>query len=301
MTEAYHSGEIAIQERVGVRDEALLNGRVIAREIPIAARPFVRQQATVALGWTDGAGNPWASLVVAEPGFASSNEAGTAVTLELPEPSVALMTALDGGRAASALGLVFIDLSTRRRLRANGMVTRAIAGVLRLDVEQAYPNCPKYIQRRERVEAGTPQSGPAVSTGEGVPDDLSAWLARTDTAFVASAGPGGSIDCSHRGGRAGFMHLDGQEVHVPDYAGNSMFCTLGNMLVEPRAGLALVDFTTRRQLHLTGDVTLEVSSSHDGETGRAWRLRPRAWAVSPLPAAVAWRLVDESPFNPPIA
>ncbi|MGE0460796.1 MAG: pyridoxamine 5'-phosphate oxidase family protein [Vicinamibacterales bacterium] len=304
MTEPYHRGEIAVQELAGERAQAVLNGRVISNAIPAPARAFVRQQAAVAIGWLDASGDPWASFVVGEPGFVSCDEDGAVVTMHTSGPAAAFARFEDTVRPGDALGMLVIDLATRRRLRVNGVVERSAAGELRVLVEQAYANCPKYIQRRERVEAAPGQPASAVVRSAGAPPDLSGWLARTDTAFVASIGPDGRIDCSHRGGRGGYMRLEGDAVLVPDYPGNSMFCTLGNMFVESRAGLVLVDFEARQQLHLSGDAWVEVAGpdriGRTAGTGRWWRLRPVGWAVSPLPDTTGWRLVDESPFNPPL-
>ncbi len=296
MSEFYHRGEIAVQELTGARDEAILNGRVISTVIPPAARAFVGQQRTVAVGWCESSGDPWAALVVDAPGFATCDHGGTIVTLQTTGAGLASPAGRQALRETSAIGLLFIDLATRRRLRVNGLVQPSPAGSLRVLVEQAYANCPKYIQRRARVEADTVTPAETRTTGTGDPPDLPAWLSRTDTAFVASVGPEGRVDCSHRGGPRGFMRQAGEVVHVPDYPGNSMFCTLGNMTVDPRAGLVLVDFEARRQLHLTGHATLDLTP-----TGRSWTLRPRRWAISPLAGVDRWDLVDESPFNPPVA
>ena len=100
------------------------------------------------------------------------------------------------------------------------------------------------------------------------------------------------------------MRMDGDAVLVPDYPGNSMFCSLGNMVVEPRAGLVLVDFEAQQQLHLSGDASVEMERADlrelTGGSGRWWRLRPRQWAVSPLAGAAGWHLVEESRFTPPV-
>lgn len=305
MTESYHRGEIAAQELAGQRSQAVLNGRVISSAVPAPARPFVGQQSYVAIAWLDTSGDPWASLVVGEPGFASCDEGGTVVTIRGPGNAIDPEAIHAGIRSADAIGLLFIDLATRRRLRVNGVVERSSDRELRVAVEQAFPNCPKYIQRRERVDAATVVSLATPSRGLGAPADLRAWLSRADTAFVASVGPEGRVDCSHRGGRGGYMRMDGGAVIVPDYPGNSMFCSLGNMMVEPRAGLVLVDFAARQQLHLSGDASVEMArtdrAARTGGSGHWWTLRPRKWAVSPLAGATHWRLVDESPFNPQLA
>lgn len=302
MTQSYHPGEIAVQELAGERSQAILNGRVFSPVIPLAARRFLSEQSCAAMGWLDAEGAPWASLAVGAPGFASCDDDGTTVTLQALAAGLPLGPTHDEISKSASLGLLFIDLATRRRLRVNGVITRATPEALRVRVEQAFANCPKYIQRRERLDAGARDTSTAIVTGHGAPPDLATWLARTDTAFVASVGPEGRLDCSHRGGRRGFMGVDGDAVVVPDYPGNSMFCSLGNMMVEPCAGLVLVDFDARQQLHLSGDVSVTMTST-DGSGGidactRRWTLRPRQWAVSPLAGASGWRLVDESPFNP---
>lgn len=304
MAEIYHRGEIAVQQRAGERDQAILNGRVISNVIPAPARPFVSLQAGVAIGWLDAAGDPWASLVVGEPGFASCDEQGTHVTIRTSGLETDFGPFRAGVRTTDAIGMLVIDLATRRRLRVNGVVERSAADELRVAVEQAYPNCPKYIQKRERVEAAGAAPPATLLRGSGAPPDLHTWLSLTDTAFVASVGPDGRIDCSHRGGRRGYLRMDDDAVLVPDYPGNSMFCTLGNMTVVPHAGLVLVDFEARQQLHLSGDADVEVPetdpSALTAGSARWWKLRPRRWAVSPLGSTAAWRLVDESPFNPPV-
>lgn len=304
MAEPFHSGEIAVQARAGERSEAVLNGRVISHVIPAPARSFVGQQSQLAIGWLDRNGKPWASFVVGERGFAASDAYGSVLTIQLPRGSASFPGA--DVHPGDKVGLLFIELSSRRRLRVNGAIQEASAQVLHVAVEQAFPNCPKYIQRRERSDPAPPATASVSASGVGVPPNLDEWLSRTDTAFVASVGPGGNLDCSHRGGRRGFMRFDGSAVIVPDYPGNSMFCTLGNMEVVPRAGLTLVDFEARRQLLLSGDTRLHVDATQSidpdgGGSARFWTLTPRAWAVLALPDSAGWRLVDESPFNPPIA
>lgn len=302
MTLSYHPGEIAVQELAGERSQAILNERAFSPVIPLAARRFLSEQSSAAMGWLDAEGAPWASLAVGAPGFASCDNDGTTVTLQAPATGLLLGPTHDAISESASLGLLFIDLATRRRLRVNGVITHATPAALRVRVEQAFANCPKYIQRRERFDTGARDPSTAIATGHGAPPDLATWLARTDTAFVASVGPEGRLDCSHRGGRRGFMGVDGDAVIVPDYPGNSMFCSLGNMMVEPRAALVLVDFDARQQLHLSGDVSVTMTGT-DGSRGvdacaRRWTLRPRQWAVSPLAGVSEWRLVDESPFNP---
>ena len=67
---------------------------------------------------------------------------------------------------------------------------------------------------------------------------------RADTFFIATASEG--VDVSHRGGKPGFVRVaerDGRTVLTfPDFSGNFYFNTLGNLLLDPRAGMVFVDW-----------------------------------------------------------
>jgi len=81
-----------------------------------------------------------------------------------------------------------------------------------------------------------------------------------------------------------------------------MYCTLGNMQLTPRAGIVLVDFDRRQQLHLTGEVSVTMQPAGAADAAdtcpRRWTLRSQQWVVSPLAGPEGWHLVDASPFNP---
>jgi predicted pyridoxine 5'-phosphate oxidase superfamily flavin-nucleotide-binding protein len=307
MTEPFHEGELEIQVRAGERDKAVLNGRVIGDAIPAGARLFLAQQAYCAVGWVDGDAHVWTSLLVAEPGFARSEAEGRIVALDIGAGSdVKLWAERSHITEETQLAMLFIELGTRRRLRVNGVVAERSSDTLRVSVAEAYPNCPKYIQRREvfvSPETGSnADAAPPHERGSGAPADLDAWLAMTDTMFVASSHPDGRVDCSHRGGEPGFLKRSGHDIMIPDYAGNSMFGTLGNFALNPQGGLSLIDFGNKRQLQLTGDVALLFdvpdADGDTGGTGRWWRFTPTEWVVMPLPGGLGWKLVDNSPYNP---
>ncbi|XLM22644.1 pyridoxamine 5'-phosphate oxidase family protein, partial [Chromobacterium piscinae] len=57
---------------------------------------------------------------------------------------------------------------------------------------------------------------------------------------------------SHRGGKPGFVKIDGDTLTIPDFAGNGYFNTLGNLLRHPRAGLLFIDFSSGDTLQLAG-------------------------------------------------
>ncbi len=310
MRDPFHDGERAIQEQTGERDIALINGQMIADRIPAAAKVFLTQQRYCLLGGAAADGDLWALLVCGEPGFARTDEARQTLHLRIDDrlgvfartPPLAML------REGDPLGLLFIELATRRRLRVNGRCSHPGADEWVIAIDQANPLCPKYIQRRqpvERVAASASDAAPAdatIDSGQALTEALVEWITTADTFFVASAHSDGSADVSHRGGRPGFVRHQAGVLRIPDYPGNSMFNTLGNFAVNPRAGLSFIDFDGNRQLQMTGDVRLDLAAGaadpDTGGTGRWWEFRPRQWFVSPLNLPLAWTFVDASPFNP---
>jgi uncharacterized protein len=300
--DVYHDGETAVQERLGLRDVALMNAGGIATAIPAAAIAFVAKQRLCALAWTDKAGYPWAQLISDRPGYMSKSDAA-ALDMHLSEDTEASLawSPLAAAEEGDPIAFLVIDLSTRRRLRGSGKLSKRSPGCLTIAVEQAYPNCPKYIQRRKGEEL---EFSPAqhVSSGQFITNELHRLILGADTFFVASTHPDGSADASHRGGPVGFLRIRDGAIHVPDYHGNAMFNTLGNMTLNPRAGLSIIDFNADHQVMLTGKVEIVFDRSDEvdvtGGTGRWWVFSPKQWVIVPLGLPMAWQFIDASPFNP---
>ncbi|MDE2154795.1 MAG: pyridoxamine 5'-phosphate oxidase family protein [Xanthomonadaceae bacterium] len=302
-TSPYHVGELRVQQRTGETGPASLNGRNIAPHVPAPARGFVTQQDMVLLGTADPQGHLWATMVTGRSGFAGVSDDLAEVRVRIEDPNKVLekSAALRGLQANDSIAMLFIELSTRRRLRVNGMLTRADSAALEMHVEQSYAACPKYIQRRKPVEAGHLHP---VADGDGT-DSLAALVSlieRADTLFIASAGPDGLLDVSHRGGRAGFAEWHDGALCIPDYAGNSMFNTLGNLEVDTRAGICIPDFERSYQWLLTGRACgqFEVEGTEDQTGGTLRRIKfvPVEWVRLPFNTARMWAFVDSSPFNP---
>lgn len=301
----FHPGERLVQERTGERATALINARNVSPHIPAPARAFVSQQRWCVIGAADAAGAVWASLLIGEPGFVQASDDLASLHLALDDPQHRLQSTapLDGLQAGQSVALLLIELQTRRRLRVNGHVALASAGSLDVAVGQAFPVCPRYIQKRQ-PEANGPadETSPALSAAGAELDMVADWITTADTLFVASLGPAGEADVSHRGGRPGFVQRRGQMLRIPDYNGNSMFNTLGNLAVGSRFGLVLPDFDGARQLQLSGHarVCFDVAedSEHTGGTGRWIEFTVESWRITPLNQALRWRFVEASPFNP---
>lgn len=253
MPGAFHRGELAVQDRLGVREQAAKIARSIHEAVPPAARAFLEQRPFVVLATADRGSRPWASVLTGPPGFASV-PSPTEVQLDAaPAAGDPLGANLESSRFA---GMLAIDLATRRRMRVNGALERRGERSIVIRVQQVYANCPKYIQRRA-VEGEEPgRAARPVSRARGLTEEQRNWLRGADTCFLATVNPDEGADASHRGGPPGFIVVEGDRLLLPDYAGNMMYNTLGNIARHPRAGLLVPDFRTGAVLQLTGRASI---------------------------------------------
>lgn len=305
MSTPYHEGEAAVQRRANEVASAERNGVVIASTITRGASAFLRQQPMAVFGSQDEGGRLWASMVIGNPGFLEPSDDGRSLRILLGDagrhPSEPLWRNIT---TDAPIGMLVIDLGSRRRLRINGRAS-ATADQLLVEVDEAYPNCPKYIQRRHLRRLGSRISLVADAAHHGVMLDPErvALIRRADTFFVASRHPTRNADVSHRGGNPGFVQaLDVSTLRIPDYPGNSMFNTLGNLALNPRAGLVFPDFErgTVVQLSGTGEILWDQADPNQvsGGTGRFWDFHVERWLETQIPDAIAWELLDRSPYNP---
>lgn len=303
----YHEGELTIQQRAQESHIAQRNGVVIADTIMRGALAFIRQQPMAILGSQDNEGRLWASLLFGNPGFLDPANDGRSLRILLVEADRQPADPLWRNIAANPqIGMLVIELGSRRRLRVNGRASLEGDQVL-LEVEEAYPNCPKYIQRRyvRRLESDSSFTAGEAQQGVAIDPERKVLIRRADTFFVATAHTSHGTDASHRGGNPGFVKvLDEFTLRVPDYRGNSMFNTLGNLALNPHVGLVFPDFENRRVLQLTG--TAEIlwdqadAAGESGGTGRFWDFHGEHWLETQLPNSIASELLDYSPYNPKI-
>lgn len=276
----WHAGERALQERLGVAERMDAAGRRVIRDyMPDQHRTFYRQLPFLLLGAVDADGAVWATLLEGSPGFATS-----------PDPRTLRIDALPGGGdpagagtlLGASVGLLGIELHTRRRNRMNGRITRHDGAGFEVAVEHSFGNCPQYIQTRAfsfATPPGAHHEGPALRATS-LDAEARAAITAADTFFVASYvdvdddASRRAVDVSHRGGKPGFVRVDGEALTIPDFAGNLHFNTLGNFLVNPRAGLLFIDFERGDLLQLSGRVELvlegiEIDTFQGAE--RLWR------------------------------
>lgn len=307
----FHEGEQLAQLRAGVAGKLEGPGRRMIRAyMPDEHRELFEKLPYFFVGAVDDEGWPWATMLTGSAGFVRTPDEHTLAIVARPLDDDPVAPLLTEGRAAGALG---IELATRRRNRANGVITAANEQGFSLSVRQSFGNCPQYIQVRRPLDepptATAPDRATADATAEAITDAITdatldagahaapdrtsasaspsasprryerlldeaaiALIERADTCFLASATAGApsepshGVDVSHRGGRPGFLvtarpaeaeaGVDATWILLPDYRGNFMFNTLGNLAVNPRAGLLVPDFESGALLSLTAEAQI---------------------------------------------
>ncbi|MBB1598827.1 pyridoxamine 5'-phosphate oxidase family protein [Variovorax sp. UMC13] len=292
----WHAGELAIQQSIGVVEHMDRPGRLYVRNFLLDQhREFYPLLPFIAIGAVDPAGDAWATMRAGEPGFLQAPDTGTLRVRSRREAADPAETGIADGHA---VGMVGVDLLTRRRNRLNGTVRRDGAEGFDLAVTQSFGNCPRYIQNRRFSLVRDPQEParpPAVHL-----DALDArarqLITAADTFYVASYVDRDDgtrqVDVSHRGGKPGFVRIgDDGVLTIPDFNGNLFFMTLGNLLLNPKAGLLFVDSATGDMLQMTGDAEVvldspEIAAFEGAE--RLWRFRPRRVVHRPEGLPLRW-------------
>jgi predicted pyridoxine 5'-phosphate oxidase superfamily flavin-nucleotide-binding protein len=286
----FHSGELEMQARAGVLDEARTVGRIIADRLPSGVERFLGRQRFGVAASLDPSGRVWASLLTGPEGFISAVDSRLLCLAAEPREDDPLGPNL---RARPELGLLVLDPRTRQRMRFNGRGLLSPEGVFLL-VAQVYGNCPKYIQRRRLEPDGeAPREGSTRVSSTLDPRQRST-VDGADTFFIASFHPEGGADASHRGGHPGFVRAVGPRTLLfPDYPGNGMFNTLGNLAAYPQAGLLFVDFAGGDLLQLTGraHVRRDVSVAFEIDEVRE----------TPGGSPLRFAFVEYSPANLPVS
>lgn len=304
----FHKGEIAIQTRMGVAERVGRMGRKVIRDHMLDQhRDFYAGLPFVLLGTVDGNGRPWASLIGGGQGVLETPDDRTLAIKALPDPRDPARGAVSVG---ADIGLLGIELGTRRRNRLTGQVSRADSTGIEIAVRQSFGNCPKYIQTRTLIPADPPADPPAALPPASVSSHLDGaakeLITASDTLFIASAfrTDTGAIsqgaDVSHRGGKPGFVKvLDNRTIAFPDFPGNNMYNTIGNLSVNPRAGILFVDFDSGDLLTMTGTTEIIADAPALFE-GAQHVIRLGIDEVRHLPAGLAFRAAFDA-YSPHLA
>lgn len=187
----------------------------------------------------DADGRLWVSPLTGPAGFLAAH--GT--TLDVHAVPGGPLRDLPAGQQVGPLA---IEFEIRRRMRVNGLLSGVGPDGLTVEVEEAFGNCPSYIQQRTLA--------PAAALTQ--PDPW-AVIRAADTFFLGTTHPTRGADASHKGGPAGFVRVADGELWWPDYAGNNMFNSMGNIEVDSETALLFVDFAGGAVVYLSGRARLE--------------------------------------------
>lgn len=293
----WHAGELAIQRSIGVAARMDGTGRAFLRNHLIDQhRDFYPLLPFIAIGAVDPEGEAWATIRAGAPGFLHSPDPATLAVDAYRDPADPAERGMEDG---DAIGLLGIDLATRRRNRLNGTIRRQDASGFAVTVGQSFGNCPRYIQERHYVFTRDPalSSPRPVTIRDALDDRARAMIAAADSFFVASYVEGEDgvrqVDVSHRGGKPGFLRIGADGVlTIPDFNGNLFFNTLGNLLLNPKSGLLFIDHATGDVLQMIGDAEVileapEIAAFRGAE--RLWRFAPRRLVHRPEALPLCWR------------
>ena len=294
----FHEGEQKIHKRLGIdKQMSGMGGRMIRNFMPDQHRDFYQQLPFLFVGYQDKKQQVWASILHGEPGFATSPDPRKLIIDAKPLEGDPLTDAMNEGMYVGMLG---IELPTRRRNRLSGKLAKN-DGALHLDVVQTCGNCPQYIQTRHIQHYPNP-SAPKTHVIHSLNDTTRAVIEKSDTFFVATHSkieegqPSTGADVSHRGGKPGFVRVDDDNtLTIPDYLGNFMFFTLGNIESNPATGILFIDFETGNVLSLTGDAEIlwdDPDTQYFEGAERLWRFKIKEgrWLENALP--FRWQFND---------
>ncbi|MBM5573181.1 pyridoxamine 5'-phosphate oxidase family protein [Deefgea sp. CFH1-16] len=209
----FHLGEQQLQIVAGVRDQIERSGRKgIRRHMLEQHQLFYSQLHFVVISALDQDGQPWGTILTGVPGFVRALDDAHLYVGSLPGIDEPLCGALTVG---CSIGLLGIELDTRRRNRLNGVVSELDSHGFCIEVMQSFGNCPKYIQQRE---FGKQINSLIVRTSDvlaQLDSEATSLIQRADTFFIATHAQGidqqidapYGTDVSHRGGKPGFVRV----------------------------------------------------------------------------------------------
>ncbi len=281
----FHGGELVVQRQAGVEAGAARLAPMITRgQLRAGTAASIARMTFAAMTARDRAGRLWTSPLLGPPGFL---HAASATTLEI-NTSLASADPLHGLPGGQAVGVIAIDFLARRRVRINGSLTSGAAGRLTVDVDQAYGNCPQYIQqRRLHIDRLPNENRARLYSGKILrPTDIR-LIEAADTFFLGTTHAISGNDASHRGGSTGFVRVAQEHLSWPDYPGNNMFNSFGNLFSDPTAALLFIDFRAGVALQLSGSATVywgdHTTAGEAPLTGRRVQFVPQQVVATAMP------------------
>ena len=277
----FHSGERRLQKRAGVAESLAQNSeRFIFKALPTQHQQFYPLLPLIFVAAIDCQQQLWASVLWGTHGFVRASDAKQLRIHALPNLTDPLYEQLSPHTPIGILGLEF---PTRRRNRANGIISTVDATGFTVQVEQCFGNCSKYIQTRSPTLLKRPISN-ALSITPALNEQQAYFIQNMDTFFIASTWQQ-QVAISHRGGKSDFIKIENPKtLYVPDYTGNNYFNTLGNLVLNSQASLLFIDFENGDLLHLAVTVDVIWQGEQRGMRLHIHEVRQRAQALP-----IAWK------------
>ena len=304
MAHTFTNGQLAVQKITKEEEIDKMRIPMLADCLHERSIPFLEYQILAFIGSQDSQGNLWSSLIVGERSFINVPSIHE-ITFDLSKiTSNKNDIFFNNIETNTTVGLLFHEAERRARYRAWGNVTKK-DNLLSFNINMGYPSCPKHIQREViELPKNSPTLDPKTENGTILNASEKEWIVNAHTFFITTQTKTGDIESSHRGGNPGFVEiLENGHLRVPDYLGNSMFSTLGNIYENPKAALLFIDYKTGQTLQLSGLAALEFEQHSDkdfhksGETGRFWTFEIKHWIKTVNHHQVNNEFIDFSPFN----
>ncbi|KAK5987898.1 hypothetical protein PT974_12034 [Cladobotryum mycophilum] len=298
----WHEGEVAMHRAL----KAPLGMNPTSPGLPRSYGMRAMYSQLIAVGTLDGQSRPWTSVWGGERGSARP----------VAEDVLALTTRVD--KRYDPVYRAFWEEKgqgeevTRDRVKLMG---RMVAGAevtseeemiqVAFHVQESLGNCPKYINKKD-IEAVIPQAR-LISEGLRLPDEAVELIGKADMFFLSSSN-GKTMDTNHRGGPQGLVRVmrndgEGLELVYPEYSGNRLYQSLGNLRVNPLIGICIPDYDTGDAVYVTGTATIlvgEEASSLLFHSNLAVKITASAskFVKSSLPFRGPSQ--ERSPYNPPV-
>ncbi|MFB8276012.1 pyridoxamine 5'-phosphate oxidase family protein [Nocardia colli] len=321
----WHSGEETMHRllRVAHGDNPTIPG------LPTSYGIWMAQSPLLALGTVDEHDRVWTTVLGGDAGVVRPVAAGVlGVNARSREPLLGFDPVLealfaghdlrDGGIArhpgdGKLVGGLAIDLETRSRVKISGrmlgggvVATEPQAGVqLAVAVEESLGNCPKYLNRK----AVRPHDSSPTLVSEQIPlvPEAIDLIGRSDLFAISSRHGTASMDTNVRGGSPGFVRVlansaAGVTLVYPEYSGNRLFQTLGNLRADPAVGVTFPDVETGAVLYLSGRADVLVGADAAALLPHSkLAVRVHVDAARLVRDGLPFRgtLLDPSPYNPP--
>ena len=270
----FHAGEAQIQAESGV-DTAAYDANVdqpFQPELNDSEVRFVDKRTFSVAASLDQHARPWASPMIGAANQLFVVEDRT--TVRIRPRRIEGDPLFENVDKQGTMGVLYINPALRRRAKSLGRGTVETDGSITYRMHRMFGLCPKYIfKRAHELSDDDSRTGPPPTSASRLDELDRSQLEHADTAFLASHSEAHGTDPTHRGGPPGFITVvDDTTIEMPDYIGNGMYQTLGNLVLDDRIGFMILDFTSGRLLQLTGRGSVRPASPSGVETNRVLRI-----------------------------